>query len=71
MPPVLVARAGLDHPSLNATIDRFIAAALARNAPLEAMNHPDGRHGFDILDDDPRTREIAARTIEFLRTHLA
>jgi len=71
VPPVLVARAGLDHPFLNATIDRFIAVALARNAPLEAINHPDGRHGFDILDDDPRTREIAARTIEFLRTHLA
>jgi acetyl esterase/lipase len=71
VPPVLVARAGLDLPSLNATIDRFIAAALAHNAPVEAINHPDGRHGFDILDDDPRTREIAARTIEFLRTHLA
>ena len=71
VPPVLVARAGLDHPFLNATIDRFIAAALASNAPLEAINHPDGRHGFDILDDDPRTREIAARTIEFLLTHLA
>ena len=66
-----MARAGLDHPSLNATIDRFIAAALARDAPLEAMNHPEGRHGFDILDDDLRTRENAARTIEFLRTHLA
>jgi acetyl esterase/lipase len=71
VPPLLVARAGLDHPFLNATIDRFIAAALAKNAPLEAINHPDGRHGFDILDDDPRSREIAARTIEFLRTHLA
>jgi acetyl esterase/lipase len=71
VPPVLVVRAGLDHPFLNATIDRFIAAALAHNAPLEAINHPDGRHGFDILDDDPRSREIAVRTIEFLRTHLA
>jgi acetyl esterase/lipase len=71
VPPVLVARAGLDLPSLNATIDRFIAAALARNAPLEAINHPEGRHGFDFLDDDPRSREIAARTIEFLRTRLA
>jgi acetyl esterase/lipase len=71
VPPVHVARAGLDTPSLNATIDRFIAAALARNAPLDALNHPEGRHGFDILDDDPRSREIAARTIEFLRTHLA
>jgi len=70
VPPVLVARAGLDQPSLNATIDRFIAAALANNAPLEVVNHPGGRHGFDVLDDDPHSREIAARTIEFLRTHL-
>jgi acetyl esterase/lipase len=71
VPPMLVARAGADHPFLNGTIDRFIAAALAHNAPLEAINHPEGRHGFDILDDDPRSREIAARTIDFLRTHLA
>jgi acetyl esterase/lipase len=71
VPPLLVARAGLDYAFLNATIDRFVAAALAGNAPLEVLNHPDGRHGFDILDDDPRTREIAARTIDFLRTHLA
>jgi acetyl esterase/lipase len=68
--PVLVARAGLDHPFLNASIDRFVAEALAANAEIEVMNHPTGRHGFDILDDVPRSREIIARTIEFLRSRL-
>ena len=35
-----------------------------------ALNHPAGRHGFDILDDDARSREIVARTFDFLKAHL-
>jgi acetyl esterase/lipase len=68
--PLLVARAGLDHPFLNAGIDRFVQAALSANASIDVMNHPGGRHGFDILDDDARSREIIARTVEFLRVRL-
>jgi acetyl esterase/lipase len=68
--PLLVARAGLDHPFLNAGIDRFVQAALSANAPIDVMNHPAGRHGFDILDDDARSREIIARTMEFLKARL-
>jgi dienelactone hydrolase len=43
-PPVLVVGAGRDHPELNATVDAFVAAALAANRPLELVNHPDGHH---------------------------
>jgi len=68
--PILVARAGLDHPWMNAGIDRFVQRALAANAGLDVLNHPTGRHGFDILDDDERSREIIARTVEFLRARL-
>ncbi|HKC23293.1 MAG TPA: alpha/beta hydrolase [Thermoanaerobaculia bacterium] len=71
VPPILVARAGLDQPSLNAGIDRFVQEALATNACVDVLNHPAGRHGFDILDDDARSREIIARTVEFLRLRLA
>jgi acetyl esterase/lipase len=67
LPPMLIARAGQDQPALNATIDRFVAAALARNAPLDLLNHPAGRHGFDILDDCARSREVIARAVGFLR----
>lgn len=70
LPPILVARAGQDHPFLNAGIDRFVQQALASNAFLDVLNHPTGRHGFDILDDDARSREIIARTVEFLRLRL-
>jgi acetyl esterase/lipase len=69
--PMLIARAGQDNPFLNGTVDAFVAEALKQNAPFELLNHPDGRHGFDILDDDGRSREIIARTLEFLKTNLA
>ncbi len=69
-PPLLIARAGLDHPWLNDGIDRFVQAALTRGAQLDLLNHPDGRHGFDILDDDARSAQIIRRTLAFLQDHL-
>lgn len=69
-PPILVARAGLDHPWLNAGTDRFVLTALEKGATLDLLNHPEGRHGFDILDDDARSKQIIGHTLEFLRNHL-
>jgi dienelactone hydrolase len=68
--PMFVARAGLDQPLINQSIDAFVQEALASNAPLELMNHPAGRHGFDILDDDERSREIIARAVAFAQAHV-
>jgi acetyl esterase/lipase len=70
VPPIFVARAGLDVAPLNAVIDQFAAAALAANAPLTLMNHPQGKHGFDALNDDDRSREIIRAAIAFMHTHL-
>jgi len=68
--PIFVARAGLDQPMINQTIDLFVQEALAGNAALDLMNHPTGRHGFDILDDDDRSREIIARAVAFVQAHV-
>jgi len=68
--PIFVARAGLDQPMINQTIDAFVQEALAGNALLDAMNHPTGRHGFDILDDNDRSREIIARAAAFVQLHV-
>jgi len=70
VPPMLIARAGLDTPEMNGAIDHFIAAALEKNAEVDVMNHPAGQHGFDFRDDNARTREILARTVEFIRQRL-
>jgi acetyl esterase/lipase len=71
IPPMLIARAGLEErPWLNPTIDEFVAEALSRGVEIDLLNHPGGRHAFDILDDDERTRDIIARTLQFLGKHL-
>jgi dienelactone hydrolase len=70
VPPLLVARAGLDRPSFNDAIDRFASEAVRRGVALDLVTHPGGRHGFDVLDGDDRSREIVARTLAFMRWHL-
>ncbi len=70
MPPMLMGRAGLDSASLNRSAQEFATKALTLGATIELINHPTGRHGFDILDDDVRSRQVIARTVEFLKTHL-
>lgn len=64
--PILIAGAGLDDVGLNATIDEFVSIARARELPVTYICHETGRHAFDILDDDERTREIIRSTIEFI-----
>jgi acetyl esterase/lipase len=68
-PPMLLARAGKDQPFMNEALDGFVQAALTAGVELELWNHAAGQHGFDVLDDFPRTRQIVARTIEFILTH--
>jgi acetyl esterase/lipase len=72
VPPMLVARAGRDAiPGINASIERFVQAAMWMNAPLDLYIHPTGPHGFDMTTTaDPRASEIVAATLEFFRRHL-
>ncbi|MBU7018272.1 MAG: alpha/beta hydrolase [Theionarchaea archaeon] len=68
--PIFFARAGLERPQYIRSVDVFIQKALEANICLDLANHPHGRHGFDILDDDDRSRQIIAQTIEFIKTNL-
>jgi len=70
-PPLLIARAGRDDAANNAAVDELVRVALEKNVSLDLMTHPSGRHGFDILDDDARSRDIIRRTLAFLRENLA
>ena len=53
--PLFIARAGLDYPELNESIDQFVSEALAHNISISLMNHPLGQHGFDVRDDNARS----------------
>lgn len=70
IPPFFIGRAGLDSPAINATIDAFIAKALEMNIDIETANHPGGVHGFDVFNDDRRTREILEDTISFIKRNI-
>jgi acetyl esterase/lipase len=70
-PPILLARAGQDDPTLNATIDRFVTAAKSAGATVDLLTHPTGHHGFDVIDPGERSSQIIRHTLESLRTHLA
>jgi dienelactone hydrolase len=70
IPPILIARAGLDTPALNEGTDYFVQQALKKNANIELLNHASGQHGFDGRDDNERTRDILKRTVEFIRSNL-
>jgi dienelactone hydrolase len=69
IPPMFIARAGLDDADSNASADRFIQAALSNNLTIDFMNHPQGHHGFDVDDDNDRSREIIKRAVEFIKAH--
>jgi acetyl esterase/lipase len=71
-PAVFVAKASLDSPGLNASMDRFVQEAKKENnyVDLEYMEHAEGRHGFDIIDDNDRTREIIRAAVAFLQKQL-
>jgi acetyl esterase/lipase len=70
LPPTLIARAGLDDPWLNQTVDAFVAASTVKKLTLDLLTLPEGHHGFDILDDHDRTREVIKTTLVFLKTQL-
>lgn len=70
MPPLLLVRAGRDHPRINTTILPFISAALEHNQPIELINYPEGVHGFDLEAETPRMRQVMQRTLSFLETYL-
>lgn len=68
--PVFIARAGLDHPVINKSLDSFINRALRNNMQIDLYNHSTGRHAFDLLDDNQRTHEIIEKTISFIKKQL-
>ena len=67
--PIFIARAGRDEPGVNEAVDSFVREAVFRKATLDFSNHAEGQHGFDVLDDNERTREIIKRTLEFIKAH--
>jgi len=66
--PILFVRAGLDRPALNQAITRIVSEAVTQNAPWTLLNHPGGRHAFEIRNEDEATRRIIDDTLAFVKS---
>jgi acetyl esterase/lipase len=70
--PLFIARAGQEqNPGVNPTLDRFVAAALARNLRVTCVNVADAPHAFEMFRDTVETREVMRQMLRFARFHLA
>jgi acetyl esterase/lipase len=69
-PPTLIARAGLDNPRINQSVDEFVLGTVKGGVDLDLLTLPHGQHGFDVRDDTPRSREVIERTVAFVRANL-
>lgn len=69
-PSVLIANAGKDAPAIKKGIQEFVNESFKVNILIDFLNHPDGFHGFDVLNDDDRSKDILKRTIQFIKKNI-
>ena len=68
---LMLVRAGADAmPGINASIDRFAAAWVARDRPLVLCNHARAPHAFDLEDDREESRRVIRDVMAFLAARL-
>ena len=68
--PVVLTRVGRERPALQDTVDTFLATAAEAGATVERIDVPDGRHAFDVLDHEPRSREAVTEAMDAVQRHL-
>ena len=68
---LFIVRAGQDQiPGMNDSMNRFMAHALRCNLSITFVNHANGPHWFDVLDDTETSRQIIREILAFMRFHL-
>ena len=66
--PVLMVRAGLDSPALNAGMDSLSLALTRAGVTVTTINHASGSHGFDIYDQTATSAHVIRQTLDFIVT---
>ena len=57
--PIVLTRVGLEHPAIEATVDRLLALA----TDPEVIDVPNGHHGFDALDHNEESRRAVTSAV--------
>lgn len=66
--PIVLMRAGLEAPAVAATVAEFLAAA--EHVDVQVIDVPNGRHGFDFLDDTDESRAALVKAFDAVLAHL-
>ncbi|MFB7586922.1 alpha/beta fold hydrolase [Streptomyces sp. NPDC056169] len=62
-PPVVLTRAGLEHPAFAATVQEFLDAAAKSGVEVELVDVPLGHHGFELTDPNDASRAAVERAM--------
>ncbi|MFI8348091.1 dienelactone hydrolase family protein [Streptomyces sp. NPDC085596] len=68
--PVILTRAGLEDPALDATVERFLDAAAECGASVEVVAAPHCHHGFETLDHTTEARAAVREAMRRVLGHL-
>ncbi|WP_329285831.1 alpha/beta fold hydrolase [Streptomyces sp. NBC_00691] len=69
-PPIVLTRAGREHPAFAATVEEFLAAAGKSGAAVETVDVPHGRHSFELVDPTEESRACVERAMRSVLGHL-
>ncbi|MER6132940.1 alpha/beta hydrolase [Streptomyces sp. NPDC001815] len=69
-PPLVLTRAGLETPQIAATVEEFTTAAQETKTPVEIIDVPRGRHGFEIHEPTDESRDAVSRAMRTVLAHL-
>lgn len=67
--PVVLTRVGRENPGIAETVQAFVDAASTRK--LDIVDVPEGRHSFDVLDNDDQSRMAITRAADLVLAALA
>jgi len=67
--PIVLTRVGREDPGIAGGVRDFVESAA--KARLEIVDVPDGRHSFDVLDDDDASRAAINRAADLVMDALA
>ncbi|WP_306327882.1 dienelactone hydrolase family protein [Streptomyces venezuelae] len=69
-PPIVLTRAGREHPAFAATVEAFLTAAARNGAEVEVVDVPDGHHSFELVDPTDASREAVERAMRSVLARL-
>lgn len=65
--PVMVVRAGSDHPAIDRRVGEFIDQFRAAGGQIEEINYGTGIHAFDAFDVGEECTKVIRRSIDYMK----